>query len=323
MSVDLRQQLQDWIAAKKAEIPSDGLFVMDESHWSELDALVRAAENNYGCTCASGHCSLHASGGSIELFRRHTEDLPPRSLVYPASQVDAAFALVRAASPPAPLTYVAEDPEPDLPADECTTAALLRKIADHLDNGNWRVVADMDCGEWIHFIRDRAARLEQRAAGGVRSAGPQAPPPHVQQTINEMRSAVELSKQFGTPVADHQLILDWANQLENSARGDAARVPPSQERTRCGICGTSKGLLHVCPQCGSSEKGVIDVRVPPVTPRLSVEDIDQIVEGIEHFCIGADNDDAELDAIWRPYINKLTDLRADLMLAAPATPQEK
>jgi hypothetical protein len=36
----------------------------------------------------------------------------------------------------------------------------------------------------------------------------------VKQTIAEMRSAVELSRQLGTPVADHQLILDWADQLE-------------------------------------------------------------------------------------------------------------
>lgn len=41
----------------------------------------------------------------------------------------------------------------------------------------------------------------------------------VTQTINEMHSAVELSKQFGTPVADHQLITDWENQLAKGANG--------------------------------------------------------------------------------------------------------
>lgn len=33
-------------------------------------------------------------------------------------------------------------------------------------------------------------------------------------TIKEMRSAVLLARQFKTPVADEQLIADWANQLE-------------------------------------------------------------------------------------------------------------
>jgi hypothetical protein len=47
---------------------------------------------------------------------------------------------------------------------------------------------------------------------------------------------------------------------------------------------------------------------------LSVDDIDQIVEGIEYFIIEGDEDVRE---IWLPYINKLTDLRADLLVGAP------
>lgn len=41
-----------------------------------------------------------------------------------------------------------------------------------------------------------------------------APLSNVAQTIAEMRSAVQLSAQFSTPVADAQLITDWSNQLE-------------------------------------------------------------------------------------------------------------
>lgn len=40
----------------------------------------------------------------------------------------------------------------------------------------------------------------------------------VDQTVREMRSAVQLSRQFGVPVADHKLILDWADQLEGNDR---------------------------------------------------------------------------------------------------------
>ncbi len=40
----------------------------------------------------------------------------------------------------------------------------------------------------------------------------------VVQTVAEMRSAVALSKQFGTTVCDHQCLLDWADQLEGRNR---------------------------------------------------------------------------------------------------------
>lgn len=43
------------------------------------------------------------------------------------------------------------------------------------------------------------------------------------QTIHEMHSAVTLSKEFGTPVADHELIQAWAAQL---ARGLAGAPVP-------------------------------------------------------------------------------------------------
>lgn len=39
---------------------------------------------------------------------------------------------------------------------------------------------------------------------------------------------------------------------------------------------------------------------------LTVDDVDQIIEGIEHFIIKNDRDVA---AIWRPYIAKLEALR--------------
>jgi len=45
---------------------------------------------------------------------------------------------------------------------------------------------------------------------------------------------------------------------------------------------------------------------------LTPDDCDQIIEGIEHFCIGVGNRDEELDEVWRPYINKLKALREGL-----------
>ena len=41
----------------------------------------------------------------------------------------------------------------------------------------------------------------------------------LRQVILEMRSAVQLSQQFGTPVADQQLIRNWADQLATIAMG--------------------------------------------------------------------------------------------------------
>lgn len=37
---------------------------------------------------------------------------------------------------------------------------------------------------------------------------------------------------------------------------------------------------------------------------LTQEDIDQIIEGLEHFCIGPENT-PDLEEIWQPYIDKL------------------
>lgn len=41
---------------------------------------------------------------------------------------------------------------------------------------------------------------------------------------------------------------------------------------------------------------------------LSNGDIDTIIEGLEHFCIGPQYSD-ELEGIWRPYIDKLKRLK--------------
>jgi hypothetical protein len=46
----------------------------------------------------------------------------------------------------------------------------------------------------------------------------------VRQVILEMRSAVQLSLRFGTPVADQQLLLDWADQLEQALRATPQAV---------------------------------------------------------------------------------------------------
>lgn len=47
---------------------------------------------------------------------------------------------------------------------------------------------------------------------------------------------------------------------------------------------------------------------------LTLEDIDTIIEGIDHFIIGTD-DDADLIAIWQPYMDKLKALRAAMVQA--------
>lgn len=54
---------------------------------------------------------------------------------------------------------------------------------------------------------------------------------------------------------------------------------------------------------------------PPTAPiaALTVEDIDQIVDGIEHFIMDGDPD---VDAIWQPYVDKLRAQRL-LLAAAP------
>ena len=48
---------------------------------------------------------------------------------------------------------------------------------------------------------------------------------------------------------------------------------------------------------------------------LSVDDIDQIIEGIDHFVIGTEPD---IEVIWQPYLDKLAALRKDLRLVAAA-----
>jgi len=49
-----------------------------------------------------------------------------------------------------------------------------------------------------------------------------------------------------------------------------------------------------------------------MTEPLTIEDIDQIADGIEHFIM---NGDPPVDAIWQPYIDKLQAQRA-LIVAA-------
>ena len=42
----------------------------------------------------------------------------------------------------------------------------------------------------------------------------------VRQVILEMRSAIRLSAALGTPIADAQLLRDWANVLEEALKSD-------------------------------------------------------------------------------------------------------
>lgn len=83
-------------------------------------------------------------------------------------------------------------------------------------------------------------------------------------------------------------------------------------------CETCRSWRHTMP-CGRDDCPCPTdaVPVPPEIAHLTGEDVDQIIEGIEHFCIGCGNDDAELDAAWRPYIDKLNALKA----APPGAPE--
>lgn len=49
-----------------------------------------------------------------------------------------------------------------------------------------------------------------------------------------------------------------------------------------------------------------------VAVALTAEDIEQIIEGIEHFIVGNDED---LELIWQPYIDKLNALREEVVRA--------
>jgi uncharacterized Zn-finger protein len=63
----------------------------------------------------------------------------------------------------------------------------------------------------------------------------------------------------------------------------------------------------ICPYC--NPKGLKFAEPAARTePDLTDADLAQIIEGIEHFCIGP-VENAELDAIWRPYIDKLVALK--------------
>lgn len=63
---------------------------------------------------------------------------------------------------------VPADPEPDVPSHECTTAAVLRKVARHLEAGRLSPVASaggsIDVAEWIGALRQRADLLDRRIA---------------------------------------------------------------------------------------------------------------------------------------------------------------
>jgi hypothetical protein len=75
------------------------------------------------------------------------------------------------------------DPEPDLPADECTTADLLRKIANNFDSGYFTVVDPTSGGgpsHWSASLRDRAERLDRRVALNAPSTPASLVCPHCQ-----------------------------------------------------------------------------------------------------------------------------------------------
>jgi phage terminase large subunit GpA-like protein len=92
----------------------------------------------------------------------------------------------------------------------------------------------------------------------------------IQDTIDEMRSAVQLSGQFNTPVADGQLIRDWADQLAEALR--AGR--PAQPEWRCFHCdevftdkaeaeqhfGYEEGMAQSVPVCLLTKEEIAELR---------------------------------------------------------------
>lgn len=70
--------------------------------------------------------------------------------------------------------------------------------------------------------------------------------------IGQMRSAVQLSQQFNAPVADRQLISDWANELETLVAGAVSksqlREALSDLVDTCYIEGTSS-TWKLCGVC--------------------------------------------------------------------------
>lgn len=76
-------------------------------------------------------------------------------------------------------------------------------------------------------------------------------------------------------------------------------VPNVHAPVSCRVCGQER-RFHAA---AASEESIA-----AVPTALSDADIDQIIEGIEHFCIGPQNT-PELQAIWQPYIDKLEALK--------------
>jgi hypothetical protein len=100
------------------------------------------------------------------------------------------------------------------------------------------------------------------------------------------------------------------DQAEADRRGSVLLATPAQ--------GGPAGMVSVM---GSGNGQHRDSRMTgsPLTEavtdeaRLTVADIDQIIEGIEHFIM---NGDPEVDQIWQPYIDKLKVLRSDVTNAS-------
>lgn len=98
-----------------------------------------------------------------------------------------------------------------------------------------------------------------------------------------------------------------ADRLEAALRGVSA---PRQKEGFAGLTASQQGFAGL-PEHLQPTSGSVAAALRPHTEAspLTVDDIDQIIEGLDHFCIGPVENE-ETRAIWQPYIDKLTALKS-------------
>lgn len=70
----------------------------------------------------------------------------------------------------------------------------------------------------------------------------------------------------------------------------------------------------VCESVHSKANALLIAAAPDLFSALTIDDVDQIIEAIENFAMGP-VEDAELNAVWQTYIDKLYALRAAIAKA--------
>jgi hypothetical protein len=76
------------------------------------------------------------------------------------------------------------------------------------------------------------------------------------------------------------------------------------------LCGPDRAVIHSpdAPMTCDPEDQSLIAAAPDLLAALTVDDIDQIIDGLDNFCIGPFENE-ELRSIWQPYIDKLKALR--------------